>query len=550
MSFWDIPGQIRQAITHWLADLIRPFVTPLINSMVRALLTTPNPAEQPRVRELWESMRLVSLGVYGLFVLAAGITTMTHGSVQQRWGAQDVIPRLLLGIAASNLSLTICSTTLSVANAVAAAVFGEGITAEDVAGTFIGLLLAQISSPTAPLYLLVFTLAVAVLGSALLITALVRTAATIVLTVAAPLMLACHAHPLSDGIARLWWRAYLGCLGTEIAQAIVFLVCVKALLDPGNYGLVPVPDSAALINLMLLCCTLYLLIKIPSWIRRIVTTPARTVTGGGGPRIGGLRTVRKIALGALGMPMGPYAFGAQLAGRLRAARSATGAASSTARSVPRMGRSRAGGSGGSPAGGRPPGGPTGPTGPRRPGGPRGGPPGAGPGGRTAGRAPGRGAPPSPGSGSGPSASGPSASRPSTPGSSPTGGGSGGSGSVPQYQWGTPYKTASRPPNTAQSGTTGAAIGPAQAPQAPGGGTGGAGGGRAPKGSGGPHDKPSGPSPSTPPPGPSAPPSTHRSSSAANLRPARADLPPPIPRPAPLRPPLDDNGGNSRRPGRS
>ncbi|ARF78080.1 hypothetical protein ACIG0C_36015 [Kitasatospora aureofaciens] len=538
MSFWDIPGQIRQAITHWLADLIRPFVTPLINSLVRALLTTPNPAEQPRVRELWETMRLISLGVYGLFVLATGITTMTHGSVQQRWGAQDVIPRLLLGIAASNLSLTICSTTLSVANAVAAAIFGEGITAEDVAGTLIGLLLAQISSPAAPLYLLVFTLAVAVLGSALLITALVRTAATIVLTVAAPLMLACHAHPLSDGIARLWWRAYLGCLGTEIAQAIVFLVCVKALLDPGNYGLIPVPDSAALINLMLLCCTLYLLIKVPSWIRRIVTTPARTVTGGGGMRIGGLRTVRKIALGALGMPMGPYAFGAQLAGKLRTARSATRAGSSTARSVPRTGRSRAGGAGGGPAGGRPPSGPTGPTGPRRPGGPSGGRPGAGPGSRTAGRTPGGGGPSSPGSGPGPS----------TPGSSPTGGASGSSGSVPQYQWGTPYKTATRPPNTAQSGTIGAANGPAQAPQALSGGTGRTGGGNAPKGSGGPHGKPSGASPS--PPGPSTPPPTHRSRSAANLRPARANLPPPIPRPAPLRPPLDDNSGNSRRPGRS
>ncbi|MER5638869.1 hypothetical protein ABT095_18130 [Kitasatospora sp. NPDC002227] len=530
MSFWDVPGQIRQAITGWLADLIRPLVNPLINSVVRALLTTPDPASSSRIRELWEAMRVIAVAGYGLFVLAAGITTMTHGSVQQRWGAQDLLPRLVLGIAASNLSLTICTTLLDLTNAVAAAIFGDGVSADDVAGTLIGLLLAQLTGE-APLYILVIQLVALTLGAVLLVTVLVRTAAIILLTVASALMLACHAHPLSDGVARLWWRAYLGCLGTEIAQAIAFLVCVKALLDPNNYGLVILGSSTQLINLMLLCCTLYLLIKIPSWIRRIVTTPARTITGGtGGPKVPGLRILRKVALGALGMPLGPYAFGARLAtglgigrGATRAARTARTATAATGAGGRRPGR---GGPGGAGLGGPGLGGP-GPA--RGPGGP-----GAGAGGGRPGPGPGGGAPPPPTGG---------------PGTAPgPGGGPGGANTASAYQWGRPRRH-----------TPGNTLGGPNPPPTPG-----AGPGLPPGNPGGPGNRPgtggppTGPvSPGTRPPRPLPggtggsgrtvpPPPAVRPNAASNLRPARANLPPPLPRPAVLRPPLDDHPPGTRR----
>ncbi|WP_035851180.1 hypothetical protein [Kitasatospora azatica] len=533
MSFWDIPGQIRQAITGWLADLIRPLVNPLINSVVRALLTTPDPASSPRIRELWEAMRVIAVAGYGLFVLAAGITTMTHGSIQQRWGVQDLLPRLVLGIAASNLSLTICTTLLELTNAIAAAIFGDGVSADDVAGTLIGLLLAQLTGD-APLYILVIQLVALTLGAVLLITVLVRTAAIILLTVASPLMLACHAHPLSDGVARLWWRAYLGCLGTEIAQAIAFLVCVKALLDPNNYGLVTLGATTQLINLMLLCCTLYLLIKIPSWIRRIVTAPARTITGSAaGPKIPGLRILRKVALGALGMPLGPYAFGAKLATGLRigkgatraakAARTAT-AATGTGRTRPR--RNGPGGAGpGGPGTTRGPGGPsTGPTGGR---------PGPSPGGAPR---PGNTPPPTGGPGTAPGPGGP-------PGNGP-----GGANPAPAYQWGRPRRHAPgnrlntpTPPPTPGSG-------PGLPPGNPGGPGNRPGASGPPIGPGGPGARPPRPLPGgTGGNGRTVPlPPAVRPNAASNLRPARANLPPPLPRPAVLRPPMDDHPPGTRR----
>ncbi|MGF1431547.1 hypothetical protein, partial [Kitasatospora sp. LaBMicrA B282] len=374
-SFWDIPGQIREAITGWLGDLIRPFVEPLFNTLVEVLLITINPAQQPRIVELWQAMRVLTIAGYGLFVLASGLTTMTHGSVQHRWGAPDLLPRLLLGIATSSLSMTICSITVELTDALASAIFGNGISAHDVAGTLIGLFLAQITGTAAP-YMLVIQLVAITLGATLLVAALMRTAATDILTVASPLMLACHAHPASDGIARLWWRAYLGCMATEIAQAVTLLVCVKALLDPNNYGLIPLASTTPLVNLLLLCCTLYLLIKIPSWIRRIVTAPARIITGSAaGPRMPGLRVLRKVALGALGMSLGPYAFGARLASGIRGARAA-GTAGRAARAAAGPAPTYRWGT---PRRNHPGGGAAGPTAPGTPGpgrGPAGGPGGA------------------------------------------------------------------------------------------------------------------------------------------------------------------------------
>ncbi|WP_280691871.1 MULTISPECIES: hypothetical protein [unclassified Kitasatospora] len=456
-------------------------------------------------------MRLIALAGYGFFVLAAGLTVMTHGSVQQRWGVGDLLPRLVLGIAASNLSLTLCGTMSMIANAITAAILGDGVSANDVAGTMIGLFLANLSGTAAP-YMLVFQLVALTLAAVLVVTVLVRTAAIIVLTVASPLMLACHAHPVSDGIARLWWRAYLGCLGTEIAQAVTFLVCVKALLDPDNYGLVPNVSARPLINLMLICCTLYLLIKIPSWIRRIVTTPARTITGSmAGPRMPGIRILRKIAIGAaLGMPLGPYAFGARLAGRFHAARGAARAASTT-------GGAATGGPSGAPRGGGPgPGGPGGPGG-----GPGAGRPGPGRGGpRPGGTPPASGSPGTAG-GSGPSA-GPSA------------------GAAPSYQWGQPRRNAPSNQMTTPNPPPGSAL-PSGSATTPG----------SRSGPTGPQPNPGNPSSQSPKPGTGTgrtvpPPPAVRPAAATNLRPARANLPPPIPRPAPLRPPLDDDGDDGRR----
>ncbi|WP_152645606.1 hypothetical protein [Streptacidiphilus albus] len=357
-SIFDIPGQIKAAFASLLASLLQPMALPLMNLLVRFLLSTPDVTGLPRVVDLWDSLRVLACSLYGLFVLAAGVLAMGHGTVQQRWAVRDLLPRLVLGMLAANLSLFVCGQFIALSNAVSTAVFGNAITADDLAGTLVGLL-TNLNTTTAPLYLLVFTGVVLISGWLLVVTLLVRTAVLTVLVVAAPLLLACHASPATDGAARLWWRAFTGAMAVQIVQSVVFLTCVKVLLDPANYSLLGLPTQAGLINLMVLGCTIYILLKVPGLISRLVTAPVRQSVGGGGGG-GGMHLLRKVALGAIGLPMGPYAFGAQLAGR-------AGMRGGLVKGLG-AGRGRPGGrppAGGGRRGGRPPGGgkPKSPAGP-------------------------------------------------------------------------------------------------------------------------------------------------------------------------------------------
>lgn len=536
-SLFDIPGQIKAAITSLLASLLAPLVVPLMNALAHFLLTTPDVTAMPRVAQLWEGLRVLACSLYGLLVLAAGVLAMGHGTVQQRFAARDLVPRLVLGMLAANLSLFVCSQAIGLTNAVSVAVFGDAINAEDLAATMVGLLT---TSATSPLYLVLVGTVVQTTGLVLFVTLLIRTAVVTVLVVAAPLLLACHGFPATEGAARLWWRAFTGVLMTQVVQSIVFLVCVKVVLDPGSYGMFGLTSMASLVNLMLLCCTFFLLIKIPGWIRSLVTRPVQQAMGGG--RGGGMNLLKKVALGAIGLPFGPYALGAQLA----------------ARSGMRMGAARIAGAAG---GRRPPagGGPRSGGGPRPGGGrPGGGGPGAGPAGPGAGGVPHYqwGRPAGPGAGPGPGnrptpgglppggpqpPPGPGATPHPGPGPGPGRGPGPGPGpnrpapAAPQYAWGQPRRWGAansapagqpaRPPLPGPGAGGAVPLPPAQA------GPGSRGGGRPPR------------------PGLPSTPGIGRPPVAPSLSPARAALPPPLPRPAPLRTPLDGGpptGGRRRR----
>ena len=532
VSIFDIPGQIKAAIASLLASLLAPLIVPLMNALARFLLSTPDVTTEPRVVELWNGLRILACSLYGLFVLAAGILAMSHGTVQQRYAARDLVPRLALGMFAANLSLFFCQQAIALTDAVNRAVFGNGITASDLAGTLVGLL-ADANTTTAPLYLVVFATVVLSMGLVLLLTLLVRTAVTIVLVVAAPLLLVCHGSPATEGAARMWWRAFGGVLTTQVVQSVAFLVCVKVVLDPGNYGFLGVPTLGSLINLMLLCCTFVLLIKIPSWIRSLVTQPVQRAVGGG--RAGGMHLLKKVALGAMGLPFGPYTFGAQLAGRFKA-RGAAGRGRG-----PGPGRRRPPGAPGQRGQrpGRPGPGPGGRP-PAEPGSGAGPGPGIGPGspvgtptyawgtphGRPPGPGPGGGPPPGPGPGPGPTG-GPGG------GAHPGPGRPGPGAASPQYAWGAPRRRgagnhvpAAAPPRPQLRGSRGGGpaapspVGPpppVHGPQRPG-----------PR----PPGPPPPPAANTGRPAPGAPPPP-----APRLQPARVPLPPPLPRPVQLRLPL-------------
>jgi hypothetical protein len=111
--------------------------------------------------------------------------------------------------------------------------------------------------------------ALVVLAVVLAGTCLVRALLVVFLVVAAPVMLAAHALPQTEGLARLWWRAVVACLGVQVGQALVLVMAVRVFLEADRRDVLPL-GGGHLVDVMVACCLLWLLIRIPAWAARAV----------------------------------------------------------------------------------------------------------------------------------------------------------------------------------------------------------------------------------------------------------------------------------------
>ncbi|MEU5669467.1 conjugal transfer protein TrbL family protein [Micromonospora sp. NPDC047753] len=155
------------------------------------------------------------------------------------------------------------------ANALTAAI-SEGGYDGDGAFTAIRTHLAAAQDRTVPLLFLVLILLITVLVVTAAFQLIGRFVALLVMTSIAPLALACHALPQTDGLARLWWRAYAGCLAIPVAQAFFLTAGQQTLLDPATmlpvFGL-PV-DPGGTLNLLVVVVLLWTTVKIPTLLAR------------------------------------------------------------------------------------------------------------------------------------------------------------------------------------------------------------------------------------------------------------------------------------------
>jgi hypothetical protein len=110
-----------------------------------------------------------------------------------------------------------------------------------------------------------------VLALVLTLIYLIRIMLLTMLAGAAPLALACHALPHTEGLARLWWRAFGGVMAVQVAQALVLITTLRIFFDLSRSTLFAVARPVkSFLDLLLLICLLYILIRIPSWISRVV----------------------------------------------------------------------------------------------------------------------------------------------------------------------------------------------------------------------------------------------------------------------------------------
>ncbi len=267
-GLFDITGHIRKAINDWFAGLAKAAFTPILDLLARSLLTTPQLTGEPALHRLW----LINLGIADsllvLLILAGGAAVMGYETLQTRLAAKQLAPRVVVAAITANVSLPLIGQAISLADALARTVL-DGASSADAVGAMSKLILGSIAGN---IFLTLLAIVVAVLAAMLLASWLLRLVLVVLLVVAAPLALVCHALPVTEGLAKLWWRAIAGTLTVQVAQSLVLVTALRVFLPGGSLAQLGLGAGGGLVNLLVAGCLLWVMVRIPTWTSRMVFT--------------------------------------------------------------------------------------------------------------------------------------------------------------------------------------------------------------------------------------------------------------------------------------
>ncbi len=280
-GLFDITGHITAAIDSWFRDVVTSALNPVLDVLGHTLLATPDVTAQSRVGQLWRATAGIADATLVLFVLAGGAVVMSHETLQTRYAAKDILPRVVVAAVAVNASLSLAGIVIGTADALSAALLGQGVGPAQAAVVLRQLVLGSLAD--GGIFLVLLGGVVAVLALVLLATYVIRLALTVLLVIAAPLALVCHALPQTEGLARLWWRAFVGVLAIQVAQSVVLIAALRVFLASGGPASLGISSSGGLVDLLVSACLCWVLVKIPSWVSRQVFAGGHR--GGGTTRI-------------------------------------------------------------------------------------------------------------------------------------------------------------------------------------------------------------------------------------------------------------------------
>jgi len=278
-GLFDITGHITAAIDSWFRDLVTAALDPILTLLGHTLLATPNVTAQSRVGELWRMTEGIADAFLVLFVLVGGAIVMGHETVQTRTAIKDVLPRIVIAGIAVNASLSLAGLAISTADSLSAAVLGQGVDPSGAAVVLRQLVLGSLAD--GGIFVVLLGGVVAVLAMVVLATYVVRLALVILLVAAAPICLVCHALPQTEGLAKLWWRAFFGVLAVQVAQSLVLVTALRVFLASGGPANLGIASTGGLVDLLVSACLCWVLVKIPSWVSRFVFSGSRGHSGVG-----------------------------------------------------------------------------------------------------------------------------------------------------------------------------------------------------------------------------------------------------------------------------
>ena len=286
MGDW-LADKVINRVLNWFAEMVLATLNNLWDLLSATAFQSPNVTALPQVT----TFAGTSLGIvnvcYVLAFLAVAVMVMGRDTIQSKYGPSELIPRLVIGLIAANFALPICSAIIDLANALTAALTSQSMTSPGsmqlLRSTSTSTLSAQTGVSPSGFLLLLIALLIAVLVALLMIQWITRCALLVVLAGVAPIALALHGTPHTEGAAKLWWRAMLGTTGTVVIQAVALHTTLTIFLSPeanlAVLGLVVLPDSGATMNLLIVSCLLFGILKIPGLMRQYVTQTKPGIAG-------------------------------------------------------------------------------------------------------------------------------------------------------------------------------------------------------------------------------------------------------------------------------
>ncbi|MGW5518884.1 hypothetical protein [Nocardia africana] len=262
----DISGCVAEAIDGFFHRLVTSALNPLLDLMSHTLLTTPDLTALPHVRELWDSSWQLVLALYVLVVMGAGVLLMVRETLQTRWSWRELAPRLVIGFVAGALSMALATVAIRFANTLAQAVSGNGVDADSAA---VALRQLTDTGPAGGIFMLLLGVALVVILVVLMVSYVVRIAITVMLVIAAPLALMCHALPGFESIARWWWRSFGACLAIQVVQSLVLITSLRVFLTPGDWGFFG-PNSQGMVDQIVAIALMGVLVKTPFWLLSVL----------------------------------------------------------------------------------------------------------------------------------------------------------------------------------------------------------------------------------------------------------------------------------------
>ncbi|MER7544775.1 hypothetical protein ABTW95_17385 [Spirillospora sp. NPDC127506] len=278
----------KQAVNGWFADLVTGAAKPVFEVLSQTALGTPalDSPDMARAKDLWRVSQTIANTCYVLLVTAGGVLLIAgHSLPGSELTPGQLVVRLVGAFAASNLSLVLIGYAITFANGLSGAFLAAGAEAIDpgrVAKAIAGYLVASLV-PNQP-FTIFIGLGVVVLALCVVFIYIIRIALTMVLIAAAPVALMFHALPVTDGLARLWWRSIAGVLAIGVCQALILATAFRLLFsdvdhpggesgDSGGHFLGLASGTG--IDLLLALCLLWIMVRVPSWAARTIWRAAQ-----------------------------------------------------------------------------------------------------------------------------------------------------------------------------------------------------------------------------------------------------------------------------------